>query len=215
MIMDVAVCTHRQLTQSDRHTHTQCTVYSYMHTVPPNRPHHWVYECNWLLQQHTPTHEDRSRRHLLIFSSAWENGKQHSWPMAPPSLSSCSPLPDVTPLFPLPLVLRQTDASSSPVSSHSLSPCLPFCVTEGQTDPVRMEATKKKKRTQPLFPPCSPKKTEQVSRRWKKWASGSLLSLYFALTQGGGVCVSEREGGRVGAGGRKRERENGRAGVCV
>lgn len=69
-----------------------------------------------------PTTHAHTWRHLLIFSSAWEKGKQHSWPMAPPSLFSCSPLARCYPflLSPRSVTSRQSSVLLLPL----LVPCL-------------------------------------------------------------------------------------------
>lgn len=164
--MYVAVRTHSADTKHCAHTHIYdvqylptlhaCSLFQKSSTAE--------YQSNWFLQQHTPTHGDRSRSHLLIFSSAWEKGKQHSWPMAPPSLSSCSPRPAVTPLFSQPLVLSLTDGGRAPL----LLPSCPLChlfssPLKGQTNPVRMKATKQE--NPPKNPPSLSVQPEEDRER--------------------------------------------------
>lgn len=218
--MYVAVHTHSADTKHCAHTHIRCAVSSYTAHMQsfPKKQHRWV--SIRLVSPTTHTHAWRQEQEALtdfLLGLGEREAAQlthgASFPLLLFPSPCCYPSFSSAPCS-KPDGWRESPASPPVLPSVSLV-LLPSQRADKPSEDESNQTRKKPQKTLPLRP-CSPKKTEKDSRRWKKMNEWFLaLALLCTNTGRRGVCIRERERDRE-RGRREKEKRMGELdGACV
>lgn len=199
--MYVAVRTHSADTKHYAHTHIRCAVSSYTAHMQsfPKKQHRWV--SIRLVSPTTHTHAWRQEQEALtdfLLGLGEREAAQLTHGASFPLL-----------LFPSPYCYPSFDGWRESPASPPVLPSVSLVLLPSQRADKPSEDESNQTRKTPKKPSLSVRAAQRRQRKTadagKKWTSDSLLLLYFALTQGGGGCVSER-GREIGKEGGERKR---------
>lgn len=207
--MYVAVRTHSADTKHYAHTHIRCAVSSYTAHMQsfPKKQHRWV--SIRLVSPTTHTHAWRQEQEALtdfLLGLGEREAAQLTHGVSFPLL--LFPSPYCYPSFSSAPCSKPDRWRESPASPPVL-PSVSLVLLPSQRADKPSEDESNQTRKNPKKPSLSVRAARRRQRKTadagKKWTSDSLLLLYFALTQGGGGCVSER-GREIGKEGGERKR---------